>query len=364
MIPHPPELDAAYGLEAWQPYVRVVPIDPRGFQGVPFTPTGGRLMRDMTRWPRDEAVIELPAGLTPEWTRIPVSPYGGRIAIELGARIRGTLFAFRAALLDVDEAPIRRPDGTVTVHAVSHEARVNEDRYDTVTATAAGTAQAVLTTLIRRTMGVAYPVSFPSAGPTLAAGAFPLDGDVWPTVEAIADQAGWDVRFTPEGAFVARLDPVVAAPALTLRTGDGGSITAYDSTRRWAPNRVAVVYETRNTPTTRRVGLWEDTVASSPTRVAGPYGRHTRVERVSVDTLPSQPFADAAAASNAKRSRPFRQVNLRAIPPAWIEPGDTLGVHLLGGTALNLLCQSITIPLDGLDVADIVTADTSDTSEV
>ncbi len=363
MIPHAPALDAAYGAQAWEPYVSVVPIGSDGTEGAALTPTGGQLTRDMTSWPRDQASIVLPAGLTPELTRLPVTPYGGQIAIDLGARIGGALFTYRACVLDVSDGVIRRPDGSVELSAVSHEARVNEDRYDTVDSTGAGTSQSVITFLVRRALGASFPVSFPGPGQTLAAGAFPLDGDVWPTIEAVADQAGWDVRFTP-GGLIVRADPVVALPAaVTMNVSNGGQITGYDSTRRWAPNRVSQVYLTPTDPITRRIGTWEDTDPLSPTRISGPYGRHTRVDRITVDTLPSGAFAAAAAASVAKRSRPFRQVTIRAIPAGWLEPGDTVAMRLLGGTELDLLLTGITFPLDQLDVAVLTTADTSDTSE-
>ena len=294
-------------------------------------------------------------------TTTPMSPYGDRIRVEATIVAGGVSYTFVVGTFDVHTADINRPDGTIDVSAVSQEARVNEDRYTDKDATPAGTSSTVVAGLVSRTLpGVGVSVST-TADPVLAAGAFPLDGDVWPTVEAIADAAGWDVSFDYVGALRIRDTPRKGTPTTILTTGDGGTLTGYTSRRQWAYNRVAVVYEENaGAAPARRVGLWEDTDPNSATRVSGPYGRHTRREVESVDPgkLPTQAAANAAALDVARRSAaPFRSLTLRAIPCPWVEPGDTVRVAMLGGLVEDHVVESIRWPLSLLDVAELTTQD-------
>lgn len=362
MIPHAAAIDRAFGRDVWEPFTTVTPIV-AGVPGAPLSPVGGSVRWDWAAWPRCRATIELPTDVTPTTTAPPVAPWGDRVAIDVNLRIARTLYTFRAATLDVAETDVDRPDGRITVGAVSYEARVNEDRYTGRDATPAGTSSAVIVGIVRRTLGAAHPVSVSvSSDPTLAVGAFPLDGDVWPTVEAIADQAGFDVFFSEDGTLVIRDVPDKGAPAVNLTVGNGGTLTGYGSRRRWAHNRVGIVYtEATGSNPGRVVGLWEDTNPASATRVGGPYGRHTRVDRVSVDAgkLPSQANADRAARAVARRAGAgFRVVDpLRAIPCPWVLPGDTARVVMLGGLTEDHLVASIEWPLSLLDVAVLTTTD-------
>lgn len=361
MIPHDPALDAAYGRVLWQPTCRVVPIR-NGVEGGPLVPIDGMFRSDATQWPRTEVTMSLPTDVTPSTTTTPLSPYGDRVRVEVGIVAGGFSYGFTVGTFDVHTADINRPDGTIEVSAVSSEARVNEDRYTDKDATPAGTSSSVVAGIVSRTLGAGYPVTVAVTNdPVLAAGAFPLDGDVWPTVEAIADAAGWDVSFTSSGGLLLRDTPRKGTPSTTLTTGDSGTLTGYRSRRSWAYNRVAVVYEENAGATpARRVGLWEDTDPNSATRVTGPYGRHTRRDVVDVDPgkLPTAAAANAAALDVARRSAaPFRSLELRAIPCPWVEPGDTVRVAMLGGLVEDHVVAAIEWPLSLLDVATITTQD-------
>lgn len=363
MITHPSALDDAYGTQVWEPFCQVDTLDPEGALLGTVTPSGGSVTFDGNVWPRVTATIELPAGLDPSQTVAPVSPFGGSVIIRAGAVVQGVRWSFTVATLPVVRTRIARPDNLVTLECASHEVVVNEDRYDTATTTAAGASSEVVTDLIQRTLGV-WGVSFDvSSDPTLAAGAFNLDGDVWPTIRQIADQAGWDIRTDPSGNFVVTDEHINATghPVLTVKAAAGGTLTGYDSERRWGHNRFAVVYE--DPAGSRIVGLWEDTDPTSPTRVSGPYGSHTDTTTVSVPTLPSQAAADKAAATRAKRGRVNRSIGLRAMPAPWIEPGDTVRAGLLGGVTRDLVLAAVTWPLDQLDVMELTLRDQVDTSE-
>jgi hypothetical protein len=474
--PHPAALDAAYGRIASEPIARCrFTLD--GATPITVTPLeGSRLRHDAGMWPRGGADLILPTTITPSMLPASISAYGGRVTITLGAKWRGREHVFTAATLAVAEVDIDRPDARVAVHATTFEALVNEDRYTEETPTPAGKVSAIVSGIVARTLG-AVPVvnTLGALDVSLVAGAYVLDGDVWPVVEEIMTQAGGEAWFDAAGQLILRPIPVVGAPTLEIAAGRFGALTGYSSSRVWGPNRVALVYqspaaknlglyyrwtaartaapasghvsvntanpldativyvhrvsasgqdvaesfagfragdtltvgqEVPNAPdkrlryivsragtigpsvisipvelagsqgtepagdadvevgiriaARRRVGMWEDTVATSPTRVGGPYGRHTYRETIDVDrgALPTQTQANANALAVARRVvGRLRTVDVRAIPAPWLTPGDTVRLGMLGGLIEDHVVQAVELPLPGLDVMTVTTRD-------
>lgn len=272
--PYPSELLAAYGKAPVAPLCRLRFTLP-GADPVLVTPTDGRLRWDASRWPRCTLTADMPTTITPQLLPDAVSAYGGRVTVTLGATIRGVPYTFTAATLAVNATNVRRPDAAVTVEAVSLEALVNEDRADTETPTPAGTVSSVVSWIVKRTLPtVAVVNSLGALDTTLARGAYTLDGDVWPTVEAIMDAAGAEAWFDADGRLVLRPVPVNAAtPDLTIAAGFRGALTGYDSDRRWGHNRVALVWESADA--TARNLRYKWTAARTATPASG---------RVSVNT--------------------------------------------------------------------------------
>lgn len=268
MIPHPAQLGTAYGVNAWEPLTEALFRDPDGNPLGVVRVTEGSLVTDGDVWPRQEATFRVPVELTPALTAPPVSPYGGTVVLRAGARVLGTDYLFTLATLDVSETRIVRPDGYVEVRAVSHEARVNEDRYDTRDYTPAGKVSAVVTAIVRRTLGPTHPVRVElTSDPTLEADTYQLDGDVWPTVEQVMRVAGGEAVFTEDGTLLLRdLPTKAAAPVITFRTGETGpgTLTGYESVRRWAPNRVVMVWRTEASSTKGLRYKWEATRTATP----------------------------------------------------------------------------------------------------
>lgn len=358
----PADLTQAYGQVISEPVCFATFLNPDGSEILTTSVTGGEYTNRSDRWPREEAIITIAPALTPSQTSSPVSPYGGTVRIAIGAVVAGVTRTFTLCTLDVTETIVRRPEGTVQVRAVSREARVNEDRYTTLSSTVAGKTSDVVAGLLRRTLAGLPVANRLTTDPTLPAGAFPLDGGVWPVIESIMDEAGGECLFDPLGSALLRDEPVRAAsPVLIFRTGETGpgTLTGYESTRGWAFNRVAVIYEElKGTAIVRVRGLWEDTTSSSG--VNSPYGRHTRIERIPVETgeLPTQARADAAARTLAtRRQSGYRTAQLRAVPAPWIRPGDTVGVEFLGGLAERFLVVGVSFPLDQRDVMTLDTRD-------
>lgn len=354
---HPAALDAAYGVIAAEPVARLR-FTLAGADPVNVVPlAGSRLSWDASRWPRADLTATLPTTITPSLLPAAISAYGGRLEVTLGARWRGQDYVFRAGTLAVTKVDVDRPDARVTVEAASLEAVVNEDRYDTRTPTPAGTVSAVVAGIVHRTLpGVVVVNRLGALDVALAAGRYELDGDVWPVIEQVMDTAGGAAWFDAAGQLVLEPAPVVGVPVLTIATGEAGGLTGYSSSRAWAPNRVALVYEDQADPPARRVGVWEDH-RGGPTDVAGPYGRHTyRQDYSSLLALPSQADANAGALAMARRVvGRFRTVTARAIPAPWLLPGDTVRVGMLGGLVEDHVVQSLELPLPGLDVMTLTT---------
>lgn len=365
MIGHPAELDAAYGLEAWAPFARATFLQPDGTVSRTLDVIEGTFTSDDQVWPRTTCELQLPTALLPSGTAPPVSPYGGQVQLTVGATVRGVDYGFQLAYLDVTETRVERPEGLITVSAVSFEARVNEYRYTTRSSTSAGTASALITSLVRGVLGATWPVqNLLLSDPTFPVGQFDLDGGRWETVEQIADAAGAEAFFDANGQLVIRPVPVKGTPVLELRTGEGGTLTAYSSTRGWGQNAVGVVYDDG---TSRIVGYAEDSDPSSATYAAGAYGRHVRRVDVTVPAgkLPAAADANRAAASTLRRTMAaVRSVELRAVPAAWLTPGDTVTVNMLSELREQHLISRIAFPLSGLDVMTAQTRDDTYTAGI
>lgn len=270
MRPSPARLRATYGAQVVEPITRATFLAPDGtplpavdvLEGV-FTSSAGR-------WPRDEVDLQVPVNLTATTTAPPVSAYGGRLLLEVGARVPGVgELLLPLASLDVSETTIERPDNVITVRAVSHEARVNEDRYGAGEVTAAGTTSSVVIGLVRRTLGPSWPVqNLMTSDPVLEAGAVELSGaDVWGVVDELMTAAGAEAFFDPAGTLVLRPTPSKATdPAQVFRTGEqgAGTLTGYASTRGWAPSVVRLRWVSNEARPGALRYKWEATRTATP----------------------------------------------------------------------------------------------------
>jgi hypothetical protein len=152
--------------------------------------------------------------------------------------------------------------------------------------------------------------------------------------------------------------PTTAGAVITIPVAVVRAVKA-DSSAAWWPAGtdldVLVTLRERH-----RTGTWEDTAPTSPTRVSGPYGRHTYREDVTVDRgeLPSQADADSAALNMARRVvGRLRGVAVRAVPAPWLLPGDTVRLTMLGALTEDHVVQAVEHPLTGLDVMTVTTRD-------
>jgi hypothetical protein len=368
MIPHAAQLDAAYGSSAWTPITRVTLISPTlagGETQVVAETVEGTLTLSDTNWPRTTLEMTVPAGVTSSDSDAPVTPFGGRVVVEMGAILGGAQYTFQVCDLDVTEVFLERPTNAWTIRAASQEARVNAatpyvpvNLYDYASyGLGTGTTSNAVRSLISECMPgydpffTLYPASISLASDDVLTVTDEITsrGDLWPIIEEAMDLTGGEAYFRYDRRLVLRTDPVIGSPVQTLKVGDGGTITDYRDVSRWAINAVHVEYE-KKSDGSLKVGLWENTDPTSPTRIDGPYGRHVRVETRQVATLPLQARCDARAASIGKRaSAPARRLEIDCVPLGWLEPGDTVATQLVEGSLTNVLVSGVRIPLSQLE---------------
>lgn len=355
MIAHPPQLDAAYGTAPVAPWARLTFTDPSGKVRT-ATPIDGTLTHDATSWPRTVLSVRVPTAATPADTIAPATPFGGTVALDLGATVAGQLYTFRAATLDVTTVTLDRPESVFTIEAASGEAKVNEDRITTPVTLPVGTDIAQYGAgLVKAVLGASWPVSRRETGnrSTTQADEFIIDGDRWQLVENLADAIGAEFWFDPASQTLVVSDqPRVGAPSLTLRGGNGGTLTAYTWRQQWAPNRVVVRTHLLDTDT-YRLGTWSEP-SGSAVAPGGAYGTHTRLielkDRKLAAGAPTTGQLNSWAASRARRERSaFRSLSVRAIPAPWLIPGDTVRVNLLGASTWTMLARRVEIPITQLD---------------
>lgn len=372
MIPHPPELDAAYGKAVVTPWARVTITDPISGRSTAVVPIEGQLVQDRTIWPRTELVFTIPTALTPPLTAAPANPFGGTVALDLGAYVAGQLYTYRAAILDVDYVELERPAGTYTVHAVSREAKVNEHRLNTpVTLGASQSISSYISGLIDTALGAAYPRSLTVTDrSTATSDELTIDGGRWDSIETLADALDAEPYFDPASrAFMLTAQPRRGTPVLRLftgRTGPGATLLGYRWRQQWAPNRVTVRQRAQDTGY-YTYGQWEDTDAASVTRTTGPYGVHAvnldaRDAKTAANMAGSDKLAQRAAARARRERMSFRSMTLRALPAGWLTPGDTVRISLLDGKTFDLMVNRIETPLSGTEAQVLVCEDDDVTS--
>lgn len=368
MIPHPTELDTAYGVTAWEPFSRVTFINPTtdgGEDQVVANAVDGVFTASDTEWPRHTLDMTVPAGVTAADSARPVTSKGGRVLVEAGARIGGLLYSFQVHELDVTEVGLVRPDGTFTVRAASPEARVNENRPAYPQDPPGGQTSVAVSSLVSEALAVSgagfYPyTSTLTTDESFAFGDFTVSGDVWPVIEDLMDTSGGEAYFRYDRRLMLRDVPVIGSPVLTLKVGTGGTITGYRDLERWAFNGVYVRFTDASGNVD--VGIWQDTNPASPSRWGGPYGFHARVEERDCVTLPSPTRLNRFAATVAKRSAaPFYRLELECVPAPWLEPGDTVNVQRSEDPApVARLVSGVRWPLSQREPMTVITQD-SDT---
>lgn len=239
-------------------------------------------------------------------------------------------------------------DGTLAIDCSGDEALLI-DASPADNATLTGTSHAAaIQTLIQYAIAPA-----PMFLPTVLGGPVTVDPitDRWATAQDLADRLG--AQLYDDGLRVWHLDPapstLVAAPALALTVGEGGTILTSRPTldRDAWHNDVLLRYEWTDTGGTDHQVMATAYLTDGPHAVTGPAGRRTMRDDREVPT--TQAVANAAAAAVLARAQTrARTFTISAVSAYWLRPGHTVTVRLHPDLPEEVqLVQAVTFRLDG-----------------
>lgn len=318
---------------------------------VPLEAGGGSVRFDADSFDRTTATLDLPLHHAPASWSSPLTPDDALVRVSYQW---GDAAPLVVARLWVDDVVTRRPDGTVTVQAVSTAARISQAGFPTGDRRYTGTAVNVCQAIAAAALGV--PVQTRVEGALTAGGVTvtaeqAFTGDPWMAIEDLMDASGGEAWFDADGVMVMRPQPTTKdTPDWHLAVGPGGTVTSYESRLTRGPNivRLAVQSVAGDADV---VGYAQATGALDPT---GPYGpfrsdvtRPGRMTKAQADT--------AAAAWLTRAGGLARSVTLEAVPHPGLEVGDTVEVLFASGATERSRVLTIDLPITPGDTMTVTT---------
>ena len=149
-----------------------------------------------------------------------------------------------------------------------------------------------------------------------------------------------------DGRFVLRKFPwTVAQPLVfTMTDGEGGTVTSFTARRsRSATFNVVTVTGERLNGDAPVHATASDSTAGSPTRVTGPFGIRSRLERLQTPSTPGGTLSTAESLLRAYIA-PVEEFTLQVVPDAALELGDA-GTLVLDGREVVQVVTSFALPL-------------------
>jgi hypothetical protein len=285
---------------------------------------------------RGSAVRRICTVTVPDTSLIPirateqVAVYGARLRILRGiAYPDGTVESVPLGEFRVDAVEGDPDFGPVTISGSGLEAAIADDAFLAPYTTRGGTAAvAAITGLIQSSMPDAVVINR-ATDATLGTTTWDAQGDRWAAVQACATAIGAEVYADADGQFViAELPDIATAPiAWTVDAGESGVlISASRSYSRDGMYNVVVASGENTEDNVAAVSATvQDIDPTSPTYVAGPFGRVPRFYSSSL--LISNGQCTVAATKLLRDSvKPAATVSLEAVPNPCLEPGDVLRV--------------------------------------
>lgn len=360
MITHSAAWDA-YPSTGYRPAVRVTAWGSSSLgPSVDVPVTEGWVLKDATQFPRAHALVTTAdTSLVPSTLAGVLTPFGGWLRIEWGY----TDTAGATTYITIFDGPITRvssdrPGGLIDIEAsdasvfASQKVPATDPAWDYVThwqaynlAQAAGQGWP---------LGVYGQNGYDYTALTAEQAAIPIPTgyvwkagqSCWSVCELMCDLIGAEAFYNEQQKLILRPVPTIGAPVYSFSTGEGGTLTGYQTVLERTYNAVYLAYANGVT------GTWVDGYSTGlmPTSIYGEYGLYeTR------DGTPTQQVANAAAKEYARRAKGTgRTATLRAVPVPWLEPGDTVNVDPDGQPSEQHIIQSVSIPLD-LDVMTVTT---------
>lgn len=317
--------------------------------GVPVD--AGQVTVSARRRVRRSLDLEAPEQHWPATASDLLSPYGVELrawwTLIAGATVYPDVPVFTGRVESVSRD---RHSGRVRVRCQDRFAAINDAGFEDLRAATAGvTIPVAISILIREVFGEVAVTDLTGSTVTIPTGLIWRDGDGsrGQAIDDLAMAIGAEVLSLPDGNFVIRPMPSLAAtPVWTVATGAGGVVVRDSQTkaRTGVANRWIVVGEqTTATAPTRAVV----TEGAGPLAYGGPFGRVVR--RVSSPLVAST--AQAYAVGNAFRERVrglARTRTLEVVANPAVEAGDVLQVEV--GTSSGIerewhIADELTLPL-------------------
>ena len=357
MLTHSASWDA-YPASTFRPAVRVTAWGaPHLGPSVDVPVSDGWVLKDATQYPRSHAmVVTADTSLVPTTPATVLTPFGGWLRVEYGY----TDTAGATTYIRIFDGPITRiaadrPGGLITIEASDPSVFASQKvpatdvalpgtyAYDLAQAAGQGWPLAVYG---QNGYDYSQITTAQTLIPIPTGYVWKAGQSCWSVCELMCDLIGAEAFYDPTRKFIMRPTPTIGAPVYTFATGEGGTLTEYQTVLERTYNAVYLAYSNGIT------GTWIDNGATS---VMAPsyYGEYALYE--TRDGTPSQVDADNAAREYARRAKGTgRTTTLRAVPVPWLEPGDTVNVDPIGQPVEQHLIQSVTIPLT-LDVMTVTT---------
>lgn len=358
MLTHDPTWDALPAT-AYRPAVRVTAWGDPHFvpQPVDISVVDGWVLKDAGQFPRTHVqVTTADTSLIPSTLAGVITPFGGWLRVEMGY----TDAAGATTYITVADGPITRvsadrPGGLITIESADPSLFASQKvpatdppfPYDFAwnLAQAAGQGWPLG---VYGTTGVDYSqlTATQTAIPNPTGYVWKAGQSCWSVCELMCDLMGAEAFYNPARKLILRPTPTITAPVYTFATGEGGTLTGYQTSLERTYNAVYLAYANGIT------GTWSDAGSASQMYESW-YGMYPLYE--SRDGKPTQEVANIAAREYARRAKGTGRTSvLRAVPVPWLEPGDTVNVDPDGQPSEQHLIQSVSIPL-GLDVMTVTT---------
>ena len=222
-------------------------------------------------------------------------------------------------------------DGVVTISGSSREAFVADDSFIAPRTLSGPSAQSMIGTLIRESLGSAEIVV--SASRDVAVPVTTFSSDRWEAIRILADSIAATVRCDAYGRFIVADAPTVNSPAVwSAKVGPGGVLTGVDGEFSRARVRNAWIVQ-GSAPGTASIPIQAvvyDNDPTSPTRYgdpdAGYFGRVPETVQISTLTTLDQ-CRSVALARLAQTCGAASSLNISTVPNPALDVSDVIDVY-------------------------------------
>lgn len=266
----------------------------------------------------------------------PLAPYGNVFTVSRGMRYSDTAVEeLTLGTFNVDSIESNRGEGgelSITLSGLDYSQRIIDATMESSGQIPAGTTCAdAIRNLIHGPLPLFNEFDFATSveSVTLPLINYALNDDRWDICQSIAEAAQCDLYFSAEGKLIARPHPTTFGSSLLVNAGE----VMIEASKRWSRDESynAVSVTVNGSDDTPVVGWAADTVANSPTKYGGPFGK--KIFEWSTDYITGadeaaiQAKADAVAQTILRTKLGIAQsVSFRSLFDPRLEPFDVVQV--------------------------------------